>query len=149
MYTFSVHDDADDVCPKSGTDRQQYLLQYAAKVAQKSSMEQKHGAVIVVDNEIIATGFNYHYEHMCHKNSIHAEVDALINVKGRRRNLLTYAEMYVVRIGTKSMDCPLKYSRPCCDCQKAIKKYGIRKVYYSTSCEYNECIRELPNKLPF
>lgn len=148
MYTFSVHD-VDEVCPKSGSDRQQYLLQCAAKVAQKSSMEQKHGAVIVVDNAIIATGFNYHYEHMCHKNSIHAEVDALMNVKGRRRNQLSYAEMYVVRIGTKSMDCPLKYSRPCCDCQKAITKYGIRKVFYSTSYEYNECIRELPNKQPF
>jgi deoxycytidylate deaminase len=132
-----------DTSPKSCNDRQNYFLQCAAKVAQKSVMDHKHGAIIVLDNTVIATGFNYLYEHMCHKKSIHAEVDALLNVKGRRRNMLNDAEMYVVRIGTKNMDCPLKYSRPCCDCQKAITKYGIRKVYYSTSCEYNQIIEKL------
>ena len=106
-------------------------------------MEHKHGAIIVHDNVVISSGFNYHYEHMCHKKSIHAEVDALLNVRGRRRHVLSEAEMYVVRIGTKSMDCPLKYSRPCCDCQKAIMKYGIPKVYYSTSSEYNQIIEKL------
>lgn len=130
-------------CPKTSNERQNHFLECAAKVAQKSVMEHKHGAIIVLDNEIIATGFNYLYEHMCHKNSIHAEVDALLNVKGRRRNMLADAEMYVVRIGAKSMDCPLKYSRPCCDCQKAIMKYGIRKVYYSTSYEYNLYLEKL------
>lgn len=133
----------DHDCPKTSNERQSYFLDYAAKIAQKSVMEHKHGAIIVLDNEIIATGFNYLYEHMCHKNSIHAEVDALLNVKGRRRNMLTEAEMYVVRIGPRNMDCPLKYSRPCCDCQKAIMKYGIRKVYYSTSHEYNQLVERL------
>jgi deoxycytidylate deaminase len=132
-----------ETLPKSSNERQNYFLNCAAKIAQKSSMEHKHGAVIVHDNIIISSGHNYHYDHMCHKKSIHAEVGALLNVKGKRRNLLSDAEMYVVRIGTKSMDCPLKYSRPCCDCQKAIVKYGIRKVYFSTSTEYNKAIEKL------
>jgi deoxycytidylate deaminase len=129
--------------PKNSNERQSYFMDCAAKIAQKSVMEHKHGSVIVMDNNIIGTGFNYLYEHMCHKKSIHAEVDALLNVKGRRRNMLGDAEMYVVRIGKKSMDCPLKYSRPCNDCQKAIMKYGIRKVYYSTSYEYNQAMERL------
>ena len=142
MYTISSFQNGQDAYPKTSSERQSYFLQCAVKAAQKSSMEHQHGAVIVVDNNIIASGFNHHYEHMCHLNSIHAEVDALMKVKGQRRHLLSDAEMYVVRIGTKNMDCPLKYSKPCCDCQKAIKKYGIRKVYYSTSYEYNQFVQD-------
>lgn len=142
-YSCSISSCWEHSSPKSSTERQSYFLECAAKIAQKSVMEHQHGAIIVLDNNIIATGFNYLYEHMCHTKSIHAEVDALLNVKGRRRNMLGDAEMYVVRIGKKSMDRPLKYSRPCCDCQKAIMKYGIRKVYYSTSYEYNKIVEKL------
>jgi len=144
MYTLSVHSSEKDKdnSPKSSSDRQSYFLNCAAKAAQKSGMDHQHGAVIVIDNTVVATGFNRKYEHMCHLKSIHAEVDALMNVKGRRRQQLGDAEMYVVRIGTQKMQCPLKYSRPCCGCQKAIVKYGIRRVYYSTSCEYNDIIKE-------
>lgn len=131
----------DNTPPKACTERQEHFLRVAAKMASKSSMTHQHGAVIVLDNAIISTGYNYAYDHMCHTNSIHAEVDALIKVKGVRKNLLTDAEMYVVRIGPNTMSNQLKYSKPCCSCQKAIAKYGIRKVYYSTSFEYNSFVK--------
>ncbi len=116
--------------------RHQQFMEQAIKMAKKSTMEHKHGAVIVHNNEIIATGFNYRKYYMSHGFSIHAEVDALTKVKGKR-NLLSEAEMYVVRIGRFRPTMPdsycMKYSKPCRECSKAIVKHGIRKVYYSTT----------------
>lgn len=141
MYSIAPTKDA--VSPKSSSERQTYFLQCAAKVATKSTMEHKHGAVIVHDNIIIASGFNYVYEHMYHIRSIHAEVDALLKVKSRGKHFLSEAEMYVVRIGTSKMMCPLKYSKPCSGCQKAIHKYGIKRVFYSTNDEYNSMVENM------
>ena len=115
--------------------RQHFFMEQAVKMAKKSVMEHKHGAVIVHNNEIIATGYNYRQYYMCHGFSIHAEVDALTKLKGRK-NLLAEAELYVARIGKYNPAAPgafcLKYSKPCRECSKAILKQGIRKVYYST-----------------
>lgn len=144
----TVLDWHDDTSPKNTTERQEYFMQAAAKMAHKSTMGHQHGAVIVLDNLIISTGFNYVYEHMCHMNSIHAEVDALLKVKGIKKSQLTEAEMYVVRIGPKTLSEQLKYSKPCCSCQKAIAKYGIRKVYYSTSLAYNSFVGGEPRGEP-
>jgi len=129
------HDNIDvpKVCKTS--EKQQTYIDIAMRLAQKSVMEHKHGAVVVINNEVIAVGFNHKQEFMCHQRSIHAEVDAILKVKGRHKSLLNDAEMYVVRIGTVRMNFPLKYSKPCCECQKVIRKYGIRKVYYSTNDE--------------
>lgn len=116
--------------------RQQFYINKAINMAKKSTMEHKHGAVIVHNNEIIATGFNYRQYYMCHGFSIHAEVDALTKIKGRK-NILAEAELYVARIGKYNPAAPgdfvVKYSKPCHECTKAITKHGIRKVYYSTT----------------
>jgi deoxycytidylate deaminase len=129
------HDDTSTTRIGKTSERQQTYIDIAMKLAQKSVMEHKHGAVIVISNEVIAMGFNHKQEFMCHQRSIHAEVDAILKVKGRNKCLLNDAEMYVVRIGTVRMNFPLKYSKPCCECQKVIMKYGIRKVYYSVNDE--------------
>lgn len=144
MYSFAPLT-GDDKSAKTSSDRQTYYLKCAAKVAEKSTMEHKHGAIIVHDNEIIATGFNHVYEHMCHKNSMHAEVDALLKVRTRGKHVLNDSEMYVVRLGSRTFKHLLKYSKPCCDCQKAIHKYGIRKVFYSTNNDYNSILESLNN----
>jgi deoxycytidylate deaminase len=124
-------------------------MEQAVKMAKKSTMEHKHGAVIVHNNEIIATGFNYRKYYMCHGFSIHAEVDALTKVKGRK-NILSEAELYVARIGKFNPASPgrfcLKYSKPCRECSKAILKHGIRKVYYSTAETSIESNDDTPNE---
>lgn len=129
----------DDECPKSCSDRQRYYLDYASRLARKSTMTHKHGAIIVIKDTIISTGYNQTFEHMCHRHSIHAEVDAISKVKSKSLN---EAELYVVRIGCKSMEFPLKYSKPCCDCQKVIEKYGVGKVFYSTNYEYDMVVKQ-------
>ena len=118
--------------------KNQQFVEHAIKMAKKSTMEHKHGAVIVLHNEIIATGYNYRQYYRCHGFSVHAEVDALTKVKNRK-NMLSEAEMYVVRISRFNPTCPnefcIKMSKPCRECSKAIMKYGIRRVYYSTTDE--------------
>lgn len=116
--------------PEKPTKTQYKFLDRAAKIALKSNMYRQHGAVIVVGDQIVAEGYNYDYIRLCHKYSIHAEVDA-INKARKCRIDLTDADLYVVRIGKKSMDYPLRYSKPCDSCAEYIKKMGIRNVYYS------------------
>lgn len=116
--------------------RQEHFLKKAALVATRSCMNHRHGCLIVNRNgEVLAEGYNSVNMHMCHMYSVHAEVSCLNKVKKNKR-LLNDCEMYVVRIGTDNMGCPLKYSRPCPECTKAIVKSGIKKIYYSTSEEF-------------
>jgi deoxycytidylate deaminase len=107
-------------------------------------MTQKHGCVIVLDDEVLSVGHNYHTTHMFHSYSIHAEVDALRKLnKKKYKYLFCRMELYVVRIGSGRFINTLKYSKPCEGCQCAISKYGIQKVYYSTNWEYEEMLKSI------
>jgi deoxycytidylate deaminase len=147
-YDFSslcaYYESMDDTTPKYSTERQRFFLERASQLAMKSLMTQKHGCVIVNNNSIVSEGFNHYIIDMCHKYSIHAEVDALNKFKKSRYiSDKTRLEMYVVRIGPKKYDHCLKYSKPCNFCQKAIIKHGINKVYYSTNTEFNEIWKKI------
>ena len=125
----------DDITPKNPDHRQDYFLSKAANIATRSSMSHRHGCIIVNKiGEIISEGYNHMYVHMYHKYSMHAEISCLTKLK--RSKDLSDCTMYVVRIGTDKMQRPLKYSKPCHDCTKAIEKSGIKKVFYSTSDEF-------------
>lgn len=118
--------------------KQEFFFRKAMTVAQNSPcLMHRHGAVIVKDNEIVSEGFNHKKWHLYHKASVHAEIDALTKMKHNKK-LLSQCDMYVVRIGGDCMGRPLKYSKPCQDCMKAISKSGLRRVYYSTSHQYEE-----------
>lgn len=113
--------------------KHQIFVERASQLAQKSPCKtHRHGCVIVKDNEIVAEGYNHHCTYLHHQFSIHAEVHALSKLKYNRK-IIPQCDMYVVRIGTDNMGNPLKFSRPCSDCTKAIEKSGIRKIYYSTN----------------
>lgn len=116
--------------------KQNYYLNIASEIALKSNMSQKHGAIIVYKKEIIAIGYNYYYN----SYSIHAEVSAISKLKGIEKNKLINCELYVVRIGSKSLNNILKYSKPCSNCQKYILKNMIKKTYYSTNYEYDNAV---------
>jgi deoxycytidylate deaminase len=124
--------DEEDVKPT--TRKQKKYIDLASKIAMKSVMTQKHGAIIVYKKEIIATGFNYNINNLY---SIHAEMDALASMKKQYKHLLPDCELYVVRIGPDRFDNPLKYSKPCFNCQNAITKLCIKKTFYSTNYEYD------------
>lgn len=133
---YHLFDDENSI--RTCSERQIYFLKRAMNLASKSTcVHQKHGCVIVKDDEIISEGFNHTNVHLYHKFSIHAEVDAISKLKHNKKTLLS-CDLYVVRIGKESMGMPLKYSKPCDGCEKLIKKCGIRKIYYSSNIEYEE-----------
>lgn len=108
----------------------------AVQLAHKSTMTQRHGAVIVRNGEIIGEGYNHWTTYMSHSYSCHAEVAALLSVKNKTKKMLQDATMIVVRISNNHcMPNVLKLSKPCENCTKEINKWGIRKVFYSTNLE--------------
>ena len=109
------------------------IFDKAVALAKKSCMCSRHGCVIVKDGEIIGSGYNYQLDFMCHGIwSIHAEVAAIMSVKNKFKKNLDDATMVVVRIGADVHGCPLRMSKPCQRCTQAIKKAGIKKVFYSS-----------------
>lgn len=78
------------------------------------------GAVIVKGGRIIGFGNNRY------QNGMHAETSAIMK---NRRTDLRGAILYVSR-ALRAKPCGI--SKPCPECQKVIKQYGISKVYYTT-----------------
>lgn len=135
--------------------RDEYYCEVAHNMALKSSMNQKHGCVIVYNDEVIAQGMNHQFNNCMKKvDSIHAEVNAInqlrkIMQKNKDKNFIQKCKLYVVRIGTSNMDYPLKNSKPCSHCTKVIQRVGIPEVYYSTDDAfykaYEAYIEQNPN----
>jgi deoxycytidylate deaminase len=124
----------DENNPKHMHCKQSYYLSVAAQIAMNSLMNHKHGAIIVHKKNVIAAACNYYYG----KHSIHAEVAAINQLKGRFKFILPECELYVARIGPDRYDNALKYSKPCNNCQNYITKKSIRTTYYSTNYEYDD-----------
>jgi len=134
-FTSKYFECIDDSFVKMSNDKQRSYLDIASKIALKSPVyTHKHGAIIIYKDKIIASGFNYYVGDF----SIHAEVAAISHVKKKQRYILNECDIYIVRIGPDSLDNPLKYSRPCPNCQNTIKKYNIKNAYYSTSYDYDD-----------
>ena len=105
------------------------VFEKAISLAQKSTMLQKHGAIILSKNgEVIGQGYNHFTDYMSHQWSCHAEIAALLSIKNKREKL-SDASLLVVRIGNDGIP---KLSKPCENCRKEIQKSGIRRVFYST-----------------
>ena len=116
--------------------KQQIYIDKAAEIAKYSTMQQKHGAVIVHKNKIVGCGFNYMNNHLNDNHSIHAEVAAICQVF-KNKEILEECDIYVVRIASAKFDNCLKMSKPCEKCTSFINKYNIRRTYYSTNYEFD------------
>lgn len=97
----------------------------------------RHAAAIVHKKRVVSTGTNRKKTHPLmleygrNDKSIflHAEIDAIvkaINMHGVE--FLKDCSLYVLRI---SKDEKLMPSKPCKGCQRAIKAFGIKNVYYT------------------
>lgn len=133
--------------------RDEYFIKVAHDNAQKSCMTQKHGCVIVYNNkEIIAQGINQYECNMKEVESIHAEVNAINQLRKmmytKDKAFIQKCKLYVVRIGSKSMNYPLKQSKPCEHCTKVILKVGIPFVYYSTQDEFLQVYEDIYQQKP-
>ena len=122
--------------------RDEYFCQVANETARKSAMNHKHGCVIVYkDKEIVAHGINHDVCTMNDVKSIHAEVNAINQLRklmrtNKEKNYIQNCKLYVVRVGSPHMNFPLKNSKPCLHCTQSIFKMGIPTVYYSTDDDF-------------
>lgn len=113
--------------------KRQILLNEACK----SEMEHRHSAIVVwKEKYILSKGYNKKYDgfKMNDMYSIHAEVHALskLNIP-KFGKIIDECTMYVIRIGGSKNDGYLfKNSKPCPHCETYIKKFGIKKVFYSS-----------------
>lgn len=115
-------------------------LTHALANAFKSTMDKKHGAVIVANHKIIAGGYNTlqhnwkeSYRHKC-LCSNHAEITALNNIKYQEnKRKFSKMSLYVVRIDKDGKMC---ISKPCKYCVYTMRSYRIKKVCYSTDDSY-------------
>jgi deoxycytidylate deaminase len=116
----------------------------AKKLAEKSSYHHKLGAVVVFKNKIIGLGFNKpsktHTRANTPFNTIHAELDAILQAGDQCRN----AEIYVYREYKNGSPANAK---PCKYCEELIRLVGIKKVYYTDEGKYKSySIRDLCEK---
>jgi tRNA(Arg) A34 adenosine deaminase TadA len=107
-------------------------IEKARRVALRSGMTQKHGAVIVdaTSDLIMSSGENYLTRFLNHRRSVHAEMHAYQLAKKNLRKGRNY-DMYVVRIGPPSSQFEFKLSKPCPDCTDFLKNTLIKRIYYS------------------
>lgn len=104
--------------------RLESLKEIAYKEALKGIGRQRHGAVVVSGGRILAKACN-HYG-----SGAHAEVRALKRVPHEAKDSAT--ELIVVRA---RKDRKFGNSKPCPECQAAIKEARIKVVYFSTDGE--------------
>ena len=126
--------------------KQNYYLSIAAEVAKRSTcLRRQYGAVIVKNDEIIATGYNgapRGDENCCDVGScwrdrhniphgeqyekcvaVHAEANAIISAS---RNEMIGSTLYLY--GFEGFDKPIDNPEPCIMCNRLIKNAGIEHV---------------------
>ena len=119
----------------SRTDKQNYYLDIADSVLERSTcLRRKYGAIIVRNDEIISTGYNgaprERYE-LC--RSVHAEANAIISAS--RRDMIG-ATIYLVGRDAMTNEL-LENAMSCSMCKRQIINAGIEKVVIrSTPTEY-------------
>lgn len=118
----------------------------AREIAQKSDFDKTHvGCIAVYQGKIIATGHNSNKTHPIQKYynryrnnklpyeyfvpKLHAEIDCLNSIKSMDINF-PKVKLYIYR---SRKDQEFGMSRPCPSCMAAIKKLGIKHIYYTTN----------------
>jgi deoxycytidylate deaminase len=105
------------------------IFDKAIALAKKSTMQQKHGAIVVYNGEILGQGFNHMASFMSHSWSCHAEMGAILSIRKKDKWKICESTLVVVRVGS---DNDVKLSKPCANCTREIEKYGIKKIFFST-----------------
>ena len=122
--------------------KRQYYLDIAAEVARRSTcLRRQYGAVIVKNDEIVATGYNGaprggvcwreahgipHGEQYEKCVAVHAECNAIISAS---RNEMLGSTLYLFGFENGK---PLEKAEPCVMCSRMIKNAGIAMVINQT-----------------
>ena len=115
----------------------QAIFQLAKKISKRSSSKIKLGAVITnKKNQVISVGYNdmrkTHPKCPTWGNFIHAELDSLIGLSFEETNK---GSIYVYR---ETSNGQIAMSRPCSVCFQALKRAGVKKLFYTTNNGYKK-----------
>lgn len=101
----------------------------ARNISKHSDYRIKVGCVILKGNRIISIGFNKlkYNKVWCNpeRKTLHAEASA---IKTSGKNKLKNGIAYIYR---EKHDGSIGLARPCSDCMKKLKDFGIKTIYYS------------------
>jgi deoxycytidylate deaminase len=102
-------------------------IELATKIAHTGDhWQHRVGAILLQNGKIISTGANSFKTHrLMGFKTLHAEVQALIGVRYRDLN---GSVMFISRINKKGQ---MGMSKPCPICEGVLRKYGIKKVYFT------------------
>lgn len=110
----------------------EYLINECVKQAQKSTMEHRHGAILVCDGDIVCRSNNFHVTGDEERYSIHAEESIIRKFRRELYPKRSYFLLIVVRLNNSRRD-RLMLSKPCRRCTKLLNKCDwISRVVYST-----------------
>lgn len=105
------------------------ILSQAIEIAKKSTMFNKHGAVLFYKNNIETIAFN---EYDSKYTTKHAEQECINKYKNKIRKYKKDKKKFnllVIRLSTQNK---LLNSKPCIECCRVLKESGIiNKIYYS------------------
>lgn len=118
-------------------DRQNFVnkhIQLATKVAHTGIHDQyKIGATLIKQGKVISVGANSYKTHpISGVKTLHAEIQAIIGVRWVD---ISGAIIFVSRINTNGK---IGMAKPCGTCQQTLRKYGIRKAYFTTATSIEE-----------
>jgi deoxycytidylate deaminase len=118
-------------------DRKNFIerhIELATKVAYNGDhWQHRIGAVLCQKGKIISTGANSFKTHkLMGFKTLHGEIQALIGVRYRD---LRGSVLFVSRISRQGK---IGMSKPCSTCENILRKYGIKKVFYTTSTGVGE-----------
>lgn len=114
------------------------IVNILIKIAQNSAVNQRHSAALIKGDEIYNIGFNKYCSNAKY-STVHAEIDALFTFNKKYLKGVKGMDIIIIRINNYS-SCKLKISRPCNNCIDTLRKFDIRKVYYSD--EYGNIVYE-------
>ena len=112
-----------------------HIINILIKIAKNSSVNQKHSAALIKGDEIYNIGFNKYCSNAKY-STIHAEIDALMTFNKKYVKGIKGMDIIIIRINNfksnnNNNNINLKISRPCNNCIDTLRKFDIRKVYYS------------------
>jgi deoxycytidylate deaminase len=105
------------------------------RLAKVAAMKGEHrqykvGCCIIKAGRVLSVGFNKNKTHpvMGPLKHLHAEVDAVLNVKDKSKWQLRGATAYITRCNPSGK---IGMARPCLICRNYLSYYGITNIYYT------------------
>lgn len=102
-------------------------MKYAEYFSEASHLTKKsghpkfrHGSIVVLRNSIVGKGANFGF--------MHAEVSSVSSIYKKKLSKKDKLVVYVCRVNSRGL---FRNSKPCENCQHYMRRWGIRKVYYT------------------